>query len=77
MLFNDNAAALALFFDDEYRPYSRYIGVKYYRVRELVEDRREVDMHYCATGDMVADGLTKGLDRLKQVAFVQMCGLVY
>ena len=77
VLYNDNAAALASFFDDKYRPHSRHIGVKYYRVRELVEDRTEVDMRYCATGDMVADGLTKGLDRIKQATFVRMCGLVY
>jgi len=76
VLYNDNAAALASFFDDEYRPHSRHIGMMYYRVRELVEDRSEVDMRYCATGDMVADGLTKGLDRLKQAAFVRICGLV-
>ena len=76
VLHNDNAAALGSFFDDEYRPHSRHIGVKYYRARELVEDRSEVDMRYCSTGDMVADGLTKGLDRLKQAAFVRMCGLV-
>ena len=75
VLYNDNAAALASFFDDEYRPHSRHIGVKYYRVRELVEDRSEVDMRYCATGEMVADGLTKGLDRLKQAAFVRTCGM--
>ena len=75
-LYNDNAAALASFFDDQYRPHSRHIGVKYYRVRELVEDCSEVDMWYCATGDVVAVGLTKGLDRLKQVAFICMCGLV-
>ena len=42
-----------------------------------MEDRSEVDMQYCATGDMVADGLTKALDRIKQAAFVRMCGLVY
>ena len=77
VLYNDNAASLASFFDDEYQPHSRHIGVKYYRVRELVMDRSEVDMQYCATGDMVADGLTKGLDRIKQAAFVRMCGLVY
>ena len=76
VLYNDNAGALASFFDDEYRPHSRHIGVKYYRVRELVEDRSQVDMRYCAFGDLVADRLTKGLDRLKQAAFVRMCGLV-
>ena len=77
VLYNDNAASLASFFDDEYQPHSRHIGVKYYRARELVKDRSEVDMQYCATGDMVADGLTKGLDRIKQAAVVRMCGLVY
>ena len=54
VLYNDNAAALASFFDDNYRPHSSHIGVKYYR-----------NMRYCATGEMVADGLTKELDRLK------------
>ena len=57
--------------------HSRHIGVKYYRVRELVEDRSQVDMQYCATGDIVVDGLTKAPDRIKQEAFVRMCGLVY
>ena len=46
--------------------------MKYYRVPKLVEDCSEVDMRYCATGDMVANGLTKGLDLIKQVAFVRM-----
>ena len=32
VLYNDNAAALASIFDDEYQPHSRHIGVKYYRV---------------------------------------------
>ena len=41
-----------------------------------MEDRSEVDMQYCPTEDMVADGLTKALDRFKQQAFVHMCGLV-
>ena len=76
ILYNDNVAALALFFDDKYCPHSCHIGVKYYRVRELVEDRCEVDMRYCATGVMVADGLTKCLDCLKQQAIVSMCRLV-
>ena len=77
VLYNDNTAALASFFKDKYRPHTCHIGVKYYQVRELVEDRTEVDMRYCATRDMVADRLTKGLDRIKQATFVQMCGLVY
>ena len=28
LLYNDNAASLASFFDDEYQPHSRHIGVK-------------------------------------------------
>ena len=41
--------------------------------KEAIDSK--VDMGYRATGDMVADGLTKGLGRLEQVAFVRMCNL--
>ena len=75
ILYNDNAAALSTFSDGDFRPHSRHIGVKYYRAREVVADRTEVDMRYCGTGDMVADGLTKGLAVGKHLGFVKMCGL--
>lgn len=32
-------------------------------------------MRYCGTGDMVADGLTKGLAVGKQLGFVRSCGM--
>lgn len=75
VLYNDNQAALSTFSDGDYRPHSRHIGVKYFRAREIVADRTEVDMRYCTTEEMVADGLTKGLGAVKQVQFVRMCGL--
>ena len=75
ILYNDNAAALSTFADGDFRPHSRRIGVKYYRAREVVMDRTEVDMRYCGTADMLADGLTKGLAVGKHVGFVRMCTL--
>ena len=76
VLYTDNAAALALVFDDEYQPHSRHIVMKYYRVRELVGDCSAVDLQYCPTRDMVVVRLTKGLEGVKQDEFIQMCGLV-
>jgi hypothetical protein len=76
VLYNDNLAALSTFFDGQYLPHSRHVGVKYFRVRELVEDRTEIDMRYCGTEEKIADGLTKGLTQVKHKAFVKMCGLV-
>ena len=75
ILYNDNAAALSTFADGSFRPHSRHIGVEYYRAREVVMDRTEVDMRYCGTADMLADGLTKGLSIGKHSGFIRMCGL--
>ena len=75
VLYNDNAAALSTFADGDFRPHSRHIGVKYYRAREVVMDRTEIDMRYCGTAEMQADGLTKGLAIGKHVGFVRMCTL--
>ena len=75
ILYNDNAAALSTFADGDFRPHSRHIGVKYYQAREVVMDRMEVDMRYCGTGEMQADGLTKGLPIGKHAGLVCMCTL--
>ena len=75
ILYNDNVAALSTFADSSFRPHSRHIGVKYYRACEVVMDRTEVDMRYCGTADMLADGLTKGLSIGKHSGFIRMCGL--
>jgi hypothetical protein len=76
VLYNDNSAALSTFFDGQYRPHSRHVGVKYICVRELVEDRTDIDIRYCGTEEMIADGLTKSLTHVKHKAFIKMCGLV-
>ena len=75
LLYNDNAAALSTFADGDFRPHLRHIGVKYYRAREVVMDRTEIDMRYCGTAEMEADGLTKGLAIGKHIGFVRMCML--
>ena len=75
VFYNDNAVALSTFADGDSWPHSRHIGVKYYRAREVVMDRTEIDMRYCGTVEMQADGLTKGLAIGKHVGFVRMCTL--
>lgn len=75
VLYNDNVAALSTFANGDFKPHLRHIGVKFCRAREVVAGREEVDMRYCGTKDMVADGLTKSLPIGKHMRFVHMCGL--
>ena len=41
---------------------SKHIDVKYHFVRELVENET-INLKYCLTEEMIADFLTKGLNR--------------
>ena len=57
-LYGDNQGALALVENPELHQRTKHIAVKWFYIRQQAE-RQEIDVWYCPTTDMVADGLTK------------------
>ena len=72
--FNDNQACIASLMNGQLKPSTRHVGVMYFWLRELVRDG-DVDISYVRTDAMIADGLTKGLERAKHQNFLNMLSL--
>ena len=70
----DNQAAVALAKNPVHHQRSKHIDVAYHFTRERVE-RGEVEVRYCPTERMLADGLTKALPREKHVKLCEGMGL--
>src|SRR5436305_11119143 len=62
LIKDDNQGAIALRHHPQYHARTKHIDIQYHFVRECVENRK-VRLEYCPTMDMVADGLTKALER--------------
>jgi len=65
MINGDNQSAIELANNLVYRGRSRHIDFQYHYTREKVNDNTVVIVHI-PTAEMVADGLTKALARVKQ-----------
>jgi len=72
--FNDNQACIASLMNQQFKPSTRHVGVKYFWLGELVWDRN-VDISYVRTDTMIADGLTKGLERAKHQNLLNLLSL--
>jgi hypothetical protein len=73
-IYGDNQASLALAENPELHQRTKHVATKLCYVREQNEKGR-LNLWYCNTKDMVADGLTKPLGRLKHQRFVELLGL--
>ena len=67
-LLNDNIGAAALARNPEYHSRTKHIDVRWHWIREAYE-RGEIELPYVATGDNLADGLTKALTPQKFYVF--------
>ena len=70
----DNQGAIALVSNSEYHAWIKYIDIQWHFVREQVE-ANAVTLWYISTAEMVADGLTKPLARIKFQQFVKALGI--
>ena len=59
-IFEDNQSAICLAKSQQVHGRTKHIEIKYHFIRDLVEAGR-IKLTYCASEDMVADMLTKGL----------------
>ena len=53
----------------------QYIDVRYHFIRECISNN-SLSIHYKQTNEMVADIMTKGLEKIKHSYFVHKLGLI-
>ena len=73
-LFNDNQACIASLMNGKFRASTRHVGVRYFWLKEIIETG-EAEIEYIGTDEMVADGLTKALEKTKHKLFIAMLGM--
>lgn len=73
-VFNDNEPCISNINRGDFQPPNRHIGVKYFWICDMVK-LGEAQVEYISTHDMIADGFTKGLDRVKHNCFLLSLGL--
>ena len=61
-IMEDNQSCIAMAKNPQQHGRSKHIDIKYHFVRELVENKT-IKLKYCPTKEMIADFLTKGLNR--------------
>jgi hypothetical protein len=75
-MLGDNQGAIALTKNPHLHERSKHIDVCYHYVRDLAE-RGKLDVAYVPTADMVADGMTKPLQRVAFERFKNQLGVIY
>jgi hypothetical protein len=70
----DNQGAIALATLRSQNRRTRHINVRYYYIRECIKSGT-IAPHYTPINEILADGFTKALDRLKFVTFVSSIGI--
>ena len=74
VLHVDNQSAIAIARNPEFHDRTKHIEVRHHFLRKLVDDE-QIMPTYLATGDQLADALTKGLSREKHEKFSRGMGL--
>ena len=70
----DNQGAIALANNPEYHVRTKHIDIQYHFIRECVQDGK-IDLQYCPTEDMLADGMTKALARDRHLDLLSKMGV--
>ena len=61
-MYEDNQGAIALSQNPKDHSRTKHIDIKFHYIREQIS-KGNVELQYCATADMLADTLTKGLPK--------------
>ena len=70
MIHEDNQGCIALAKNPVFHAQTKHIDIKYHFLREKVEEG-VIELEYKPTDEMVADGLTKALGRIKHTRFMK------
>ena len=68
VIFEDNQACMAMAKNPQFHRRSKHIDIRHHFIREMIQDSI-IELQYCQTERMVADILTKGLNRIKTDRF--------
>ncbi|MBW0463583.1 hypothetical protein O181_003298 [Austropuccinia psidii MF-1] len=74
-IYNDNQGAISRAKNPIYHSRTKHIDVHYNSIRDLIENK-EIDIKYLPTEELIADCLTKALDRNKQNKFIKLMGMI-
>ena len=74
VIYEDNQSAICIAKNPQFHGRTKHIGIKYHYIREQVNSKN-VELKYCPTEEMLADMLTKGLNREKLEKLTDMCGM--
>ena len=72
----DNQSAIAITRNPEFYDCTKYIDVRYYFLRQVVEDK-SIKLEYIPTGDQVADIFNGGLPPASYSKFREEMGIRY
>jgi hypothetical protein len=75
VLLNDNLACVTVFNTGNFKGDSRHLRLRFHSLHEAVATEKLVIKHV-PSDEMLADGLTKALGRVKDEAFVKEIGLI-
>ena len=73
-IYTDSQSAIALAQNPEHHARTKHIDIQYHFVRNCVDDGK-LELKYCPTEDMVADGLTKTLAPERHWKLIRMMGI--
>ena len=73
-IFENNKGALELTANPVFHSWIKHIQVQYHAIQEFIE-QGEIQLQYIPTDAMLADGLTKALDRVKFERMIKGLGL--
>ena len=62
VIYEDNQSCISMTRNPQFHGRAKHVGIKYHFIREQVE-KGTVKLEYCPSKDMVADILTKGLNK--------------
>ena len=71
VIYEDNQACISMTQNPQFHQRTKHIDIRHHYIRDLVKNGF-IELIYCPTASMVADVLTKGLDRLKTELFTKV-----
>ena len=72
-IYTDSQSAIALAKDPMYHARTKHVSIRYFFIKEKVKNK-EVELVYCPTDKLLADGLTKTVPTTKWNEFILSLG---
>ena len=73
-LMEDNQSSIAMAKNPQFHGRAKHIDIRHHFIRERVNEG-DIQLVYCPTGDMMADMLTKGLNRYQLKNLMDRAGI--